>query len=50
MNFFSGGLETEEDYKYMGYDEKCHFNKSDVRVKVTGAVNITKNETGQCLV
>jgi len=40
-----GGLETEEDYKYMGYDEKCHFNKSDVRVKVTGAVNITKNET-----
>jgi len=39
-----GGLETEKDYGYKGYDEKCHFNKSDVAVKVTGAVNISQDE------
>ncbi|RUS89656.1 hypothetical protein EGW08_002577 [Elysia chlorotica] len=40
-----GGLETEKDYKYDGYDEKCKFDKSDVVVTLSGAVNISKNET-----
>ncbi|XP_021923638.1 uncharacterized protein LOC110831681 isoform X2 [Zootermopsis nevadensis] len=40
-----GGLETEKDYPYEGEDEKCHFKKSDVKVTVQGALNITKNET-----
>lgn len=39
-----GGLETEADYKYTGSDGKCRFNKSEVVVKVTGAVNISKDE------
>lgn len=40
-----GGLETEKDYKYDGYDEKCKFNRSEVVVTLSGAVNISKNET-----
>ncbi|GLH11269.1 Putative cysteine proteinase CG12163 [Gryllus bimaculatus] len=40
-----GGLETEQDYPYEGEDEKCHFNRSEVRVKINGGVNITSNET-----
>ncbi|CAG5134258.1 unnamed protein product [Candidula unifasciata] len=39
-----GGIETETDYKYTGEDGKCQFNKSEVVAKVTGAVNISKNE------
>nr|ANK58238.1 cathepsin F [Haliotis discus discus] len=39
-----GGLETEGDYKYDGEDEKCTFNKSEVVVKISGAVNISSNE------
>ena len=45
--FFKGGLETEQDYKYEGHDEKCQFNKSEVVVTLSGAVNISKNETGK---
>jgi cathepsin F len=40
-----GGLETETDYPYEGEDEKCHFSKSEVKVTIQGALNITKNET-----
>jgi cathepsin F len=40
-----GGLETERDYPYDGRDETCHFNKSEVRATVVGALNITTNET-----
>jgi C1A family cysteine protease len=40
-----GGLESEDDYVYDGIDEKCHFNKSLVIATVTGAVEISKNET-----
>ncbi|BFZ07455.1 hypothetical protein BsWGS_10493 [Bradybaena similaris] len=39
-----GGIETEADYKYTGEDQKCQFNKSEVVVQVTGAVNISKDE------
>lgn len=42
----AGGLETETDYPYDGKDEKCHFNSTAVRVTVTGALNISKNESG----
>ena len=44
---FPGGLETESDYKYEGYGEKCKFNASEAKVKVTGAVNISQNEGGK---
>lgn len=40
-----GGLETEKDYPYDAQDEKCHFNRSLVNVQLTGAVNISQNET-----
>lgn len=40
-----GGLETEKDYPYEGRGETCHFNKGEVRATVTGALNITTNET-----
>lgn len=41
-----GGLELESDYPYEGVDEKCMFNKTLAKVQISGAVNITKNETG----
>lgn len=40
-----GGLEEEKDYPYDGETEKCHFNKSLSRVQISGAVNISHNET-----
>ncbi|XP_018324316.1 uncharacterized protein LOC108736406 [Agrilus planipennis] len=40
-----GGLETESDYPYEGEQEKCHFRSSLTKVKVSGAVNISTNET-----
>ncbi|XP_041968994.1 uncharacterized protein LOC121725893 isoform X2 [Aricia agestis] len=40
-----GGLEVETDYPYEGADDKCSFNKTLARVQITGAVNITSNET-----
>ncbi|XP_077300833.1 uncharacterized protein LOC143921405 [Arctopsyche grandis] len=40
-----GGLELENDYPYDAADEKCHFNKTLARVQISGAVNISSNET-----
>ena len=40
-----GGLESEQDYKYDGMDEKCHFDQSKVQATVTGGVRISQNET-----
>ncbi|KAJ8925911.1 hypothetical protein NQ315_009763 [Exocentrus adspersus] len=40
-----GGLEAESDYPYDAEDEKCHFNKTMVRVQLSGAVNISHDET-----
>ncbi|XP_072031890.1 cathepsin L-like [Amphiura filiformis] len=39
-----GGLESEADYPYKGYGEKCEFVKSKVKVNITGAVNISQDE------
>ncbi|XP_050354314.1 uncharacterized protein LOC126776083 [Nymphalis io] len=40
-----GGLETENDYPYEGENDKCAFNKTLSKVRITSAVNITSNET-----
>lgn len=41
-----GGLETESQYKYTeSGDEKCYFNRSDVRVVISGSLSIPSNET-----
>jgi len=40
-----GGLETEKDYSYEGENEKCSLDKSKIKVKISGAVDISKNET-----
>lgn len=40
-----GGLETEHDYPYDAENERCHFNKTLSRVQLSGAVNISHNET-----
>lgn len=40
-----GGLETEQDYPYEAENEKCHFNQSLVSAQLSGAVNISHNET-----
>lgn len=40
-----GGLESESDYPYEGSDDTCHFDVNRVEVQLTGAVNISHNET-----
>jgi len=40
-----GGLELENDYVYDAKDEKCHFDKSKVKVQINGGVKISSNET-----
>lgn len=40
-----GGLETEQNYPYDAEDERCHFNASLSRVQLSGALNISQNET-----
>uniref|UniRef100_A0A4V2H8R1 U88-Liphistoxin-Lth1a_1 n=1 Tax=Liphistius thaleban TaxID=1905330 RepID=A0A4V2H8R1_9ARAC len=40
-----GGLEGEKDYPYEGTDDKCEFNKTDVRVYINSSVAISQNET-----
>jgi cathepsin F len=39
-----GGLETEDEYPYEGKNDKCEFDKTEVKVKINGAVNISSNE------
>lgn len=38
-------METEKDYPYDAEDEKCHFNKTLSKVQLSGALNISQNET-----
>jgi len=40
-----GGLEPESAYPYDGHDDKCTFDTSKATAKVTGFVEISKNET-----
>jgi hypothetical protein len=44
-----GGLETESDYKYDGADEKCTFNRTDVRVFINDSISISSNESGNSI-
>ena len=46
----SGGLETETDYPYDGEDDKCTFKKSEAKVDITGALNISSSETGKFII
>ncbi|XP_060527944.1 uncharacterized protein LOC132702986 [Cylas formicarius] len=40
-----GGLEQESVYPYEAEDEKCKFDSAKVNVQLTGALNISQNET-----
>jgi len=40
-----GGLETESEYPYEGKNEKCQFTQKLAAAKVTGFVELPKNET-----
>jgi cathepsin F len=40
-----GGLESETSYPYDGKNEKCKYDSSQVKVKVTSFVEVSKNET-----
>lgn len=42
-----GGLETETEYAYKGEDEKCLFNKTEVKVFINDSVSISSDEDGK---
>lgn len=37
---------TEEDYPYIGREGKCAIKKDNIKVQISGAVNISSNEDG----
>uniref|UniRef100_A0A0K8SJ82 Cysteine proteinase CG12163 n=1 Tax=Lygus hesperus TaxID=30085 RepID=A0A0K8SJ82_LYGHE len=39
-----GGLELEKDYPYHGRNEKCHLDKSEIKVSIKDYVNISSDE------
>jgi len=39
-----GGLELESDYPYTGHGDKCSFNKTMAKVKVSGGIQLPKDE------
>jgi len=40
-----GGVPTEESYgRYLGQDGYCHFNQSDIGLKIKGWVNVTSGD------
>ncbi|KAJ6652108.1 hypothetical protein lerEdw1_013365 [Lerista edwardsae] len=39
-----GGLETERDYSYEGYEQKCGFSREKVAVYINSSVAISKDE------
>ncbi|XP_043236531.1 cathepsin L-like isoform X1 [Amphibalanus amphitrite] len=41
---FLGGLEEEKDYPYEGRNDQCRLNRTDLRVKLTGSLDLPKNE------
>lgn len=43
-HFVVTGLETEQAYHYDGRDERCHFNRSEVRVTIDSAVTLPTDE------
>uniref|UniRef100_A0A670JNY8 Cathepsin F-like n=1 Tax=Podarcis muralis TaxID=64176 RepID=A0A670JNY8_PODMU len=40
-----GGLETERDYSYEGFEQKCGFSKDKVAVYINSSVSISRDET-----
>ncbi|KAJ6640194.1 putative cysteine proteinase, partial [Pseudolycoriella hygida] len=44
-----GGLETESQYPYEAKKSQCKFDSTLARVKVSGAVDLPKNETAMAL-
>jgi len=40
----AGGLESEQDYPYVGYDAKCHFEASKIAAKISSFEFISKDE------
>ena len=43
-HYILSGLETEQAYHYDGRDERCHFNRSEVRVTIDSAVTLPTDE------
>ncbi|XP_042296478.1 cathepsin F [Sceloporus undulatus] len=39
-----GGLETERDYSYEGYEQRCNFSKDKVAVYINSSVAISRDE------
>lgn len=44
---FTGGLETETDYSYMGHKQSCEFSSGKVVAYINSSVELPKDENGE---
>ncbi|CAF1491618.1 unnamed protein product, partial [Didymodactylos carnosus] len=41
------GIESETNYKYLGHEQRCQFDRTKVHVYINESVNITQDENGE---
>lgn len=43
---FPGGLETEGDYSYQGFEQNCGFSRQKVAAYINSSLGVSQDESG----